>query len=155
MNWEIDSGLQKMTHYCAYQDRCKSELVTKLRAIECPEENMAEVLEELKRQGFWNEERFVRSFVRGKFRQKGWGKMKIRQALWQKRVGNDWIDLALEEEIKEGEYRERLEKEMTKKSKGQLKKLDFIGKQKLRQWLMQRGFESGLISEVMSEMEGS
>ena len=44
---------------------------------------------------FLNEERYARSFARGKFRIKKWGKLKIRMALKKRDVYFKCIDLAM------------------------------------------------------------
>ena len=141
-----------MARYAAYQDRSRKELVQKLRDIGCPEESQEELLEELQRLGFWDEERFARSYVRGKFRQKGWGRMKIRQGLWSKGVEGELADLALGEEIEEDEYRELVEKEVGKRLQRIEGEPDFESKQKLRQQMMQKGFESEWVSKVLARL---
>ena len=59
---------------------------------------------EMEAEGFLNEDRFVRAYVRGKFRMKGWGKWLIRQGLMERRIPSELINEALESEIEEGEY---------------------------------------------------
>ncbi len=152
MNWELDLGMQKMARYAAYQDRSRRELVTKLRQIGCPEDKQEEVLEELQRQGFWDEERFARSFTRGKFRQKGWGKMKIRQGLWAKGIDGELVDLALEEEVDPEEYRSLVQKELEKRLEKVEGELDHESRQKLIRSLVQRGFEHDIILGVWKDL---
>ncbi len=173
MNWDLDLGMQKMARYAAYQDRSRFELVTKLKQIGCPEDKREEILEELKSQGFWDEERFARSFTRGKFRQKGWGKIKIRQGLWRKGVVNEMVDLVLEEEIDADEYQNFIKNELTKRVKklvlvqgtavGQNEsttegkkpdkgEVDFKTQQKVIQSLVQRGFEYQLVHEIWKDL---
>lgn len=153
MNWELDLGMQKMARYAAYQDRSRRELITKLRQIGCPEDKQEEVLEELQRQGFWDEERFARSYTRGKFRQKGWGKLKIRQGLWAKGVDGELVDLALEEEVDPEEYRALVQKELEKRLERLEEELDHESRQKLIRSLVGRGFEHNLILEIWNDLK--
>lgn len=103
------------------------------------------IMIELIQQNFLNEERFARSFARGKFNQKKWGKMKIRQALRQKRVPEKLIELGLTE-IDEAMYLETLEELFLKKSDELVHERDSFKKQaKIRNYLLQKGFESELI----------
>lgn len=148
MTWEKESGIQKMARFCAYQERARSELMQKLAKLECPEEEREEVVEELGRLNFWNEERFARSFVRGKFRQKGWGKVKIRQGLYMKGVESGLIQVALDEEISMEAYKERAREEWEKKSRGKDVN-DPVVRRKIYASLVARGFEQGLIMEVI------
>lgn len=148
MTWEKEAGIQKLARFCAYQERARSELLQKLRKLECPEEEWDEMVEEMERMNFWNEERFARSFVRGKFRQKSWGKVKIRQALYMKGVDDGLIQIALDEEIPMGEYKEKARAEFEKKSRG--KDLgDPSQRNKVYASLVARGFEQGLIVAIM------
>lgn len=153
MNWELDIGMQKMARYAAYQDRSRKELANKLNQIGCPPENQEELLGALKDQGFWDEERFARSYVKGKFRQKGWGKMKIKQGLWSKGIDGELAELALSEEIDPQEYLITLEREMRKKMRIKDWPVEYDKRQKIRNAMQQRGFEAGLVSEVMKEMK--
>ncbi len=151
MDWSIDIGFQKMARYCAYQDRSRKELVRKLRELGCPEEKQEELIEELGEQGFWNEERFARSFVRGKFRNNRWGRVKIRQGLWEKGVEDHLVQLALEEEIKEEDYWQTVERLLEQKARGNYQ-LDFTARQKLFRSLASKGFELEIISEVWKSL---
>ena len=148
MAWEKEAGIQKLARFCAYQERARTELLQKLRKLECPEEEWDEMVAEMERMNFWNEERFARSFVRGKFRQKGWGRVKIRQGLYMKGVEDGLVQLALEEEIGEEAYRERAREEFEKKAMG--KDLsDPAQRNKVYTALVARGYEQGLVVELM------
>ncbi|HUH36104.1 MAG TPA: regulatory protein RecX [Moheibacter sp.] len=136
---------EKMAHYCAYQDRCHWEVENKMREFNLIPEAWDLIMIELIQQNFLNEERFARSFARGKFNQKKWGKMKIRQALRQKRVPEKLIELGLTE-IDEAMYLETLEELFLKKSDELVHERDSFKKQaKIRNYLLQKGFESELI----------
>ena len=148
MDWEKTAGMQKMARFCAYQERCRQELEQKLEKLGCPAAEQEEVLAELAALGFWDEERFARSYARGKFRQLGWGKVKIRQALHFKGVEGSLVATALEEEIPEELYRERLQQELEKRSRG--RDLDDPGEwQKVFGALVNRGYEQGLVVAAM------
>ena len=54
-----------MIHYCDYQDRCKKEIFTKLNTLELTDDDRDFVIEFLKDEGFINDERYCRSFVKG------------------------------------------------------------------------------------------
>ena len=152
--FDFEEALNKLSRYCAYQDRCEFELRQKMGRMGYPKEEWSALLSELSRLGFWQEERFVRSFTRGKFRQKGWGKFKIRQALAQKRVDLHLVELALAEEIEPEEYKERLHRELEKKMRVPPREMSLDAKQKLRQALLTKGFEGDLINEVWKEVFG-
>ena len=66
-------------------------------------DELEEIISILISEGFLNEERFARSYCRGKFRIKKWGRQKIRKNLIFKRVSEYCIRKGMEE-INEEEY---------------------------------------------------
>lgn len=100
---------KKILRYCAYQERCFSDVRKKLTELGATREEMTQLLEYLTEEGFLNEERFARAYVRGKFRINGWGRLKIKAGLLAKGVEQGIIRTALEEELNPDEYLHRLE----------------------------------------------
>ncbi|MCB0655774.1 MAG: RecX family transcriptional regulator, partial [Saprospiraceae bacterium] len=72
---------QAILRYCTLQDRSHLEVRLKLIHLKVYGEDLEAMMTELIQQDFLNEERFARSFVRGKFRMKGWGREKISREL--------------------------------------------------------------------------
>ena len=70
----LDKALQKLQRYCAYQDRCHQEVRAKLLSLGVYGDEMEEIIVSLIEDKFLDEERFARSFARGKFRLKQWGR---------------------------------------------------------------------------------
>ena len=151
MDWNIDSGFQKIVRYCAYQERSRQEIMRKLDGIGCPEDKKEILVEELAAQGFWNEDRYARSFVRGKFRNNAWGKVKIRQGLRMKGVPEDLIQPALDEEIDGDDYQATLMREMGKKWKQDRQGIGAVDRQKLIHAMQSRGFEIQMILEIWDD----
>lgn len=89
--------LSKIERYCAYQDRCTQEVLTKLRSWQIEEQEQQQVLQILKNDGFIDDERYVQSFIRGKINTKQWGVQKIRLGLIQKGISKELIDKYIEE----------------------------------------------------------
>lgn len=111
----FESLYKKLMRYCAYQERAESEVRLKLRLLGAPAALGETVLEKLREENFVNEERFVRAYVRGKFRINGWGRLKIRNGLRAKGVDEKLISQALSEEIDEKQYREAMRKVVAEK----------------------------------------
>lgn len=134
-------ALPKMQRYCAYQERCHSEVRQKLLTLGMRGDDLEEVIYELIQDNFLNEERFARTYAGGKFRIKQWGKTKIRQALEQKHVSAYSIERAMEE-IEEADYVATLQAVMEKKW-AHIRDNDlFIKKGKVAKYLISRGFEA-------------
>ena len=79
MEWK-----EKIRHWCARCERSRSETKSKLNSlIESPRE-ADEFLEILEKEGFINEERFIRAFIHDHFKLKNWGPRKLYHALLKK-----------------------------------------------------------------------
>ena len=145
-----DQVLDKMAKYCAYQERCVKDVRDKLKTFEIPEKEKAKILDYLLDNRFVNDERFAKSFVRGKVNQSGWGVNKIRFHLIQKGVDKDIIEEALGQTDEEA-YRQRLIEILKTKAKTVKADSDFEKKRKLAAFAMQKGFEGSLVWEVLKE----
>ncbi len=149
--WEEDDGLEKLRKYCAWQERCRSEAWTKLSLLGCPRADMGRLLEQLEYEGFLDEGRYARSYARGHFSQKGWGRVKIREALRGKRVQEDMITEALEL-IDEVAYGERLA-EIARKKLADGDVTDWETQQKLRAYLEGKGYEWDVIDAAIKDLQ--
>ncbi|MBL56153.1 MAG: RecX family transcriptional regulator [Flavobacteriales bacterium] len=141
-------ALQKMAKYCAYQERCQSEVRQKLKSFSLCEEEIESIICELIDQNFLNEERFAKAFVRGKFNQKDWGKNKIKQHLFQKEISAYCIKKGLEE-INESDYLNKLERLVYKKKRTLKFSNQFNLNQKVARYLIGKGFESDLVWDYL------
>ena len=146
-----DQVLDKMAKYCAYQERCVKEVRDKLKTFEISEEEKTKILEYLLDNRFVNDERFAKSFVRGKINQSGWGVNKIRFHLVQKGIAKEIIDEALSQTDEEV-YRQRLIDILQTKVKTVKADSDFEKKRKLAAYAMQKGFEGSLVCEVLKDL---
>ena len=122
----------------------------KLKTFDLPQEEKDEILDYLLDNRFTNDERFAKSFVRGKINQSGWGVNKIRFHLIQKGIDKEIIEEALgqtDEEI----YRQRLIDILKTKSKTVKAANDFEKKRKLAAYAMQKGFEGNLVWDILKD----
>ena len=145
-----DQVLDKMAKYCAYQERCVKDVRNKLKTFDIPEEAKTKILDYLLDNRFVNDERFAKSFVRGKVNQSGWGLNKIRFHLMQKGISKEIIEDAMQQTDEEV-YRQRLIEILKVKSKTVKAATDFEKRQKMAAYAMQKGFEGALVWEVLKE----
>ena len=144
--------LDKMAKYCAYQERCVKDVRDKLMSFDIAQEDREKILGYLLDNRFANDERFAKSFVRGKINQSGWGLNKIRFHLVQKGIAKEIIDEALEQ-TDEDVYRQRLIDILNTKAKTVKAANDFEKKRKLAAYAMQKGFEGNLVWEVLKDLD--
>lgn len=147
---EKDIALQKMMHYCAYQERCHKEVRSKLLDLKIYGEDLENIMAELINENFLNEERFARSYARGKFRIKKWGKIRIRQELKKRSISDYCIKKAMEEIDEEG-YIEGLYELIEKKIPTEKETNKFKLKGKLAKYAISKGFESPLVWQALKD----
>ena len=130
--------LSKLERYCAYQDRCTQEVLTKIRSFQVEETETKQLIQLLKNDGFIDEERYVQSFIRGKVGIKQWGKQKIRISLLQKGINKELIDKYIED-ITSQQYTENLQTAIRKwsQSHGEITKENTT---KLYRHLLSKGY---------------
>lgn len=139
---------QKLVNYCVYQDRCHAEVEQKMREFVLIPEAKEEILLYLMKENYLNEERFTRSYIRGKFNIKHWGKTKIKMHLKQKGITEKLI-IRCYDEIDEDDYLKTIKK-LYENYESKLKGLkDYQKKSKTITYLRSRGFEYELISQVI------
>ena len=150
MNEDSDYILSKVRSFCAYQERCISEVAGKLKVWKVGHNHAEKILEQLIREDYLNEERFARSFAGGKFRNNHWGKTKIICELEKRQVPDLIIQIGLEE-IDEEEYVETL-KELLKRKNREIRETDPLKrKQKLIAYAMQKGYHYGLVKQEIGK----
>lgn len=131
---------QKMVNYCVYQDRCHQEVEQKMRDFLLIPEAKDEIFLYLIKENYINEERFTRSYIRGKFNIKNWGRMKIRLHLKQKGISEKLISKCMDE-IDEDEYLKTIRKIWESYYSKQRGLKEYQKKSKTIKYLMSRGFE--------------
>ncbi|MCP4521055.1 MAG: RecX family transcriptional regulator [Cytophagales bacterium] len=144
------SAFLKMAKYCSYQDRCESDILLKLNKYLLTDNEKSDIIENLIEEKFLNEERFARSYVRGKFRSNKWGRVKIKQALKMKGIDSYLINLGFEE-IKDEEYLQTLYALFDKKDAQEKEQDPYKRKAKIINFLLSKGFESDIVFSVVEE----
>jgi regulatory protein len=139
-----EEALSKLQRYCVYQDRCHKEIRSKLLDLGIYGDTLEEIISELIQENFLNEERFARSYARGKFRMRKWGKSKILQGLKYRNISEYCIRKAMEE-IEALDYEETLIQLIQKKWEQSKEKDPFKKRNKIAKYLAQRGYEYSLI----------
>jgi regulatory protein len=151
-----EEALQKLRHYCGYQERCHKEVKEKLYSFGLNKQDVEDAISKLIEENYLNEERFAIAYAGGYFRSKQWGKVKIGYELKQKGVSDYCIKKAMKE-IAEDDYLKTIRELIAKKS-GAIEDdglNQYARKQKIMNYLLQRGFESQLIQkELKAEPEG-
>ena len=145
-------ALLKAQKYCAYQERCHQEVREKLYEWRVLPEVLENTIAELITSNFINEERFAKVYAGGKFRIKKWGRIKIEGKLRSKNISVYCIKKGLAE-IDEEDYLKTLREIIEKKARNLDEKNDYLRKNKIARYAIRKGFEPGLVWEVLKELE--
>lgn len=146
-----EQAIQRIRHYCAYQERAQQEVRDKLYELGMTMDEVEEIMSDLIAENFLNEERFAVQFAGGHFRIKGWGRVKIQHALQQKRVSSYNIKIGLKA-IDEDAYLKTLQQLATKKWNSLKGERGLSRMAKTYAFLHQRGFEPILYQPIVQKL---
>ena len=149
-----EQAIQKLHHYCNYQERSHYEVRQKLWELRINKNDHDEIISKLIEENYLNEERFAIGFAGGKFRMKDWGRKKITYALKEKRVSEYNIKKALEK-INNEDYQKIIETLARKKWELLKSEQYLVRKKKTIDYLVQKGFEYDLIGAVIKDFSKS
>ncbi|MDM1397079.1 regulatory protein RecX [Myroides odoratimimus] len=148
----LEQAKNKLEHFCAYQDRCHAEVISKLYNLKVSSDLHDEILVYLINNKFLNEERFARSFARGKHRISGWGKNRIIGELKLKKISANLIKIAMTE-IEDTMYFETLNK-LAEQRWHSITDKDLNKKtQKLIGYLHRKGYEMEYILDKVNDLQ--
>ena len=150
--YDIKVATERLKNYCAIQDRCQWDVIQKMKEWGLLEVTQNHLLEQLIQEKYVDEERYSRSFCRGKFRIKKWGKRKIINELKKKHISDVCITNGLEE-INDIEYLEELNNIYLKRKNSIKEKNHFIKKNKIATYLINKGYESNLVWDKLRELK--
>ncbi len=145
-----EQALQKLKHYCAYQERCHNDVKEKLYKLGVWKKEHDEIIAALIEENYLNEERFAIAYAGGKFRINSWGRVKIKYALKQKQVSEYCIKKAMKQ-ISEEDYMKLLNK-LAKEKYAALKADQYlVRKKKTMDYLITKGFETNLVVTTLEK----
>lgn len=148
-NLDKSGVLNKLQQYCSSQDRCQSEVITKLQGFYLDRDEKEEIINQLIDDQFLDEDRFTATYVKSKFNQNHWGKIKIHHHLSFKNVGNRYIEKWIDS-IDEEKYIATIQSLIESKNNS-IKEKDPLKRQhKIAQYLNGKGYESDLVWKEIS-----
>jgi|AntRauTorckE6833_2_1112554.scaffolds.fasta_scaffold42357_2 regulatory protein len=150
--YTIKEGKSKGAKYCSLQERSQQQVRDKLYEWGLFGDEVEEVISWLISEDFINEERFAQSYVRGHFKLKKWGRIKIKQGLQQKKISDYCIKKGMDE-IDNEEYQKTIQSLAEKKWRILKESNLYIKKQKTVRYLLQKGFEADLVWEQVNNLE--
>lgn len=147
----VQDAIKKMEYFCAYQERCHREVELKLKQLGMFDVATEHIINHLLSNNFLNEERFAKSFARGKHNIKKWGWRRIEQELKFRDISYYNIKIA-KKEI-EDDYVNNFIKFATQSWKSGA---EYDRNKKSKKWmdmLIRKGYETHLIYDLLNELK--
>ncbi len=138
----------QLAQLCARSEHCQHELTEKMRRWEMSDEAQARVMDRLVTERYVDDERYTRAFVRDKIRYNKWGRRKVEQALWMKRIDKD-IQQRVLSEVDDSEYLSVLRPLLRQKRRSVKAASDYELNQKLVKFALSRGFTFDIIRQCI------
>ena len=133
---------------CAQAEHCQQEMRDKLKRWGIDESTQDRIIQRLINERYIDDERYARAFVKDKIRYNKWGRRKVEQGLWQKRIDPD-IQQRVLDEIDENEYLNVLRPLLRQKQKTIKAQNDYERHQKLMRFAIGRGFTFDIIRQCL------
>lgn len=149
--YTLEEAKRNLENYCAYQERCHKEVTQKLYKMRMIPEAIDLVVVHLLEHDFLNETRFAKTYARGKFRVKKWGKKRLEIELKKREISAFNIKEAFKE-IPDSDYLNVFHKLAEKKAATIKETNPFKKKKKLADYLLYRGWESHLVYDKVNEL---
>jgi regulatory protein len=151
-NLTFNEAKLKLESWCAYQDRCTSEVILKLKSFELSSYQEQKLIDYLTINRFLDDQRYSNSIVSGKFSIKKWGRIKITYFLKKKYIPKELIRNALST-LDEDVYFSVLLSLAEKKHESLSLKNSYEKRAKVVSYLQSKGYELDLIIEALNEIK--
>lgn len=148
----VKAAMNKAMALCASHEYCSSEIMSKLGSWSVGNEDAEKILSYLIKEKFIDDSRYASAFVKDKFRQNKWGKVKIAAHLRSKNLGSDIIQSALDA-IDDEMYLNMIRETINDHRRFVKAKNQYDMKGKLLRFGLSRGFESNLVYDILNEKE--
>ena len=143
-----EEAFLQLAALCANAEHCQYEMLEKMKRWELSDEAQARVMAQLIEQRYVDDRRYARAFVKDKIRYNKWGRRKVQQGLWMKRIDKEIQDEVLNE-IDEKEYLNVLKPLLKQKRKSIKANSDYELNQKLVRFAYGRGFTFDIIRQCL------
>ena len=144
-------ALHRAAALCSSAEHCTADIREKLARWGVTEADSRTIIARLVQERFIDEQRYAVAFVKDKFRFSGWGRIKMRYALQQKRIDGSDIDHALAT-LDEEPYNDRLLELLQAKSRSIRDDDPEARRAKLFRFAASRGFEPSLIFNALKQV---
>ena len=145
----FENALSRAAALCAKCEQCTPDILKKLSAWGLSASDSRKIIDRLEDLKFLDDVRFSKAYAHDKLHFSGWGRRKIQQGLWAKRLPQQIISEACDE-LEHDEYRQ-IALRVIKSKVRSLRQWPLSRENKLKviKYAMQRGFEYPLVADIM------
>jgi regulatory protein len=145
-------ALARAAALCDKCEQCSPDIIRKLAAWGIPASDTAKIIERLRQTRYLDDMRFARAYAHDKMAYSGWGRNKILQGLWAKRLGREYIEASCDE-LDEEEYNDIARRVIRSKVRSLPEGLStYENRMKVMRFGVQRGFEARLVSQIINRL---
>lgn len=146
-----EKALSQLAALCSRSEHCTSEMLEKMRRWNITDDAQARIMTYLTEHQYVDDERYTRAFIKDKVTYNKWGRRKVEQALWNKRIPES-IYQPLLDEIEENEWQTTLLPLLKNKCRSIKADSDYERDMKLIRFALSRGYEMDIIRKCMEEI---
>ena len=143
-----EEAFLQLAALCANAEHCQYDMLEKMKRWELSDEAQARVMARLIEERYVDDRRYARAFVKDKICYNKWGRRKVQQGLWMKRIDKEIQDEVLDD-IDEKEYLDVLKPLLKQKRKSIKANSDYELNQKLVRFAYGRGFTFDIIRQCL------
>lgn len=145
-------ALARAAALCDKCEQCSPDIIRKLAAWGISASDTAKIIERLRQTRYLDDMRFARAYAHDKMAYSGWGRNKILQGLWAKRLGREYIEASCDE-LDEEEYNDIARRVIRSKVRSLPEGLStYENRMKVMRFGVQRGFEARLVSQIINRL---
>ena len=145
-------ALARAAALCDKCEQCSPDIIKKLTAWGISASDSAKIIERLRQTRYLDDMRFAHAYAHDKMAYSGWGRNKIIQGLWAKRLAREYIEASCDE-LDEDEYNDialRVVRSKIRSLPGGLS--TYENRMKVMRFGVQRGFEARLVSQIINRL---
>ena len=150
-NLSYEQALHRLASYCSRTERCVWDIRRKMDEWEIPSGQQNQIIQQLRKEKFIDEERYCKAFVNDKAKYNRWGINRIRFELKKKQIPESLIREALKN-LDPEENRDRLRLLIEQKKKTVKGKNEWEIRQKLMRFAANRGFSQEDIEIILESI---
>lgn len=139
----------RLSALCAQAEHCEYEMQEKMRRWQLPDDAQARVMQRLVSERYVDDNRYALAFARDKVKYNKWGRRKVEQALWQKRIKDDIRQQVLDG-IGDADYISVLRPLLQQKRRAVKARNDYELRMKLVKFALGRGFTMDVIRQCVN-----